>query len=131
MGALQLRNADAAAALQIDRIHAIVTRWRTEELSLDDWNRMYVVVLGFKMPRDGYAQFQYFERVLGSHESGQRLVYAEGLTTRDAALDLLGTIVTDRGAALYFFNDVMRMDRDVLADGAKKRLDQIFQPASQ
>jgi hypothetical protein len=130
MGALQLRNADAAAALQIDRIHAIVTRWRTEELSLDDWNRIYVVVLGFKMPRDGYAQFQYFERVLGSHESGQRLIYAEGLTTRDAALDLLGTIVTDRGAALYFFNDVMRMDRDVMADGAKKRLDQIFPPAS-
>jgi len=56
--------------------------------------------------------------------------YAEGLTTRDAALDLLGTIVIDRGAALYFFNDVMRMDRDVMADGAKKRLDQIFQPAS-
>jgi hypothetical protein len=130
MGALQLRNADAAAALQIDRIHAIVTRWRAEELSLDDWNRMYVVVLGFKMPRDGYAQFQYFERVLGAHENGRRLIYAEGLTTRDAALDLLGTIATDRGAALYFFNDVMRMDRDVMADGAKKRLDQIFPPAS-
>jgi hypothetical protein len=81
------------------------------------------------MPRDGYAQFQYFERVLGAHENGRRLIYAEGLTTREAALDLLGTIVTDRGAGLYFFDDVMRMDRDVMADGAKKRLDQIFPPA--
>jgi len=129
MGPLQLRNADAAAALQIDRIHAIVTRWRTEELSLDDWHRIHVVVLGFKMPRDGYAQFQYFERVLGPRESRRRLIYAEGLTTRAAALDLLGTIVTDRGAASYFFDDVLRMDRDVMADGATKHLDRIFPPA--
>ena len=130
MSAPQLRNADAASALQIDRIHAIVTRWRAEELSVDEWNRIYVVLLGFKMPRDGYAQFQYFERLLGAHESGRRLIYAEGLTTRAAALDLLGTIVTDRGAGIYFFDDVLRMDRDVMADGAKKRLDQIFPPAS-
>lgn len=128
MGELQLRNADAAAVLQIDRIHAIVSRWRNEELSADDWNRVYVVVQGFKMPRDGYAQLQYFERVLGAHESGRRLLYAEGLTTREAALDLLGTIVTDRGAAHYFFDDVMRMDRDVMADGATKHLDRIFGP---
>jgi hypothetical protein len=130
MAPLQLRNADAAAALQMDRMHAIVTRWRAEELSPDDWNRIYVVLLGFKMPRDGYAQFQYFERVLGPHESGRRLIYAEGLTTRAAALSLLGTIVVDRGAAIYFFDDVMRMDRDVMVDGAKRRLDEIFPPAS-
>ena len=130
MSGLQLRNADAAAALQIDRIHAIVTRWRAEELSADEWNRIYVVVLGFKMPRDGYAQSQYFERVLGARENGRRLIYAEGLTTRAAALQLLGTIVTDRGAGVYFFDDVMRMDRDVMADGATKRLEQIFPPGA-
>ena len=124
----QLRNADAAAALQLDRIHAIVTRWRSEEMSRDEWNRVYVVVQGFKMPRDGYAQFQYFERVLGPHESGRRLLYAEGITTREAALDLLATIVTDRGAAHYFFDDVTRMDRDVMADGATKHLDRILGP---
>jgi len=130
MSGLQLQNADAATALQIDRIHAIVTRWRAEELSPEEWKRIYVVLLGFKMPRDGYAQFQYFERLMGAHESGRRLIYAEGLTTRAAALDLLGTIVTDRGAGVYFFDDVMRMDRDVMADGARRRLDQIFPPVS-
>ncbi len=130
MAPLQLRNADAAAALQMDRMHAIVTRWRTEELSPEDWNRIYVVLLGFKMPREGYAQFQYFERVLGPQENGRRLIYAEGLTTRAAGLNLLGTIVTDRGAAIYFFDDAMRMDRDVMADGAKKRLDEMFPQAS-
>jgi hypothetical protein len=59
-------------------------------------------------------------------ESGRRLIYAEGLTTRDAALQLLGTIVTDRGAGIFFFDDEMRMDRDVMADGATKHLRELF-----
>jgi hypothetical protein len=78
------------------------------------------------MPRTENLSIQYFQRVMGRHELGRRLLYAEGIFEREAALGLLGTVVTDRALALAFFGDPMRMDRDFLADGARKRLDALF-----
>jgi len=121
-----LRNAELAARQQLAQIHATVTQWREHVLSQDEWGRIYVVVLGPKMPRDGHAQYQYFERVLGAREGGRRLLYAEGISTCADALTLLGTIVLDREASEVFFGDRTRMDRDVMADGASVYLDELF-----
>lgn len=122
-----LANGDDAAALQIDGLHALVSRWRAE-LSPDEWRRLHVLVLGPKMPRVDNLAIQYFQRVMGRGELGRRLLYAEGIFDRDAALGLLGTVVTDRALAMAFFGDPMRMDRDFLSDGSRKRLDQVFGP---
>jgi len=122
-----LANGDDAAALQIDGLHAVVSRWRAA-LSADDWRRLYVLVLGPKMPRAGNLSIQYFQRVMGRGELDRRLLYTEGIFDRDAALGLLGTVVTDRTLARDFFGDPMRMDRDFLSDGARKRLDRLFDP---
>lgn len=122
-----LANGDDAAALQIDGLHALVSRWRAL-LSADDWRRLHVLVLGPKMPRAGNLSIQYFQRVMGRGELDRRLLYTEGIFDRDAALGLLGTVVTDRALARDFFGDPMRMDRDFLSDGARKRLDRLFDP---
>ncbi|TXL82001.1 hypothetical protein FHP25_02735 [Vineibacter terrae] len=125
MAAPVLANGDDAAALQIDGLHAVVGSWRGA-LTAAQWRQLHVLVLGPKMPRADNLAMQYFERVMGRAERDRRLLYAEGIFDRDGALSLLGTVVTDRALAQAFFGDPMRMDRDFLSDGARKRLDQIF-----
>jgi hypothetical protein len=125
MWAPVLANGDDAAALQIDGLHALVSGWRGA-MPADAWNRLHVLVLGPKMPREGNLSVQYFQRVMGRQELGRRLLYAEGIFEREAALGLLGTVVTDRALAVAFFGDEMRMDRDFLSDGARRRLDALF-----
>lgn len=125
MAPLLLAAADDAAALQIDGLHAVVTRWRAG-LSAEEWGRMHVLVLGPKAPREGNLAMQYFERVLGRRETGRRLIYSENIFARDAALTQLGGLVIDRAVARDFFAEEMRMDRDLLTDGARRRLDQVF-----
>jgi hypothetical protein len=125
MAPLVLAAADDAAAVQIDGLHALVTRWRTE-LTPAEWARLHVLVLGPKAPREGNLAMQYFERVLGRRENGRRLIYSENIFARDAALTQLGGLVIDRAVARDFFAEEMRMDRDLLIDSARKRLDQVF-----
>jgi len=125
MAPLVLAEADDASALQIDGLHAIVTRWRAE-LSAAEWARLHVLILGPKAPREANLAMQYFERVLGRRETGHRLIYSENIFARDAALTQLGGLVMDRAVARDFFAEEMRMDRDLLSDGARKRLDQVF-----
>jgi hypothetical protein len=121
-----LANGDDAAALQIDGLHALVGSWRRDLISAEEWQRIFVVILGPRMPREDNLAQQYFERVMGRVERGRRLIYAEGIFRHDDAAGLLGTIVTDRRLANDFFGQDMRMDRDFLADGATRRLDAIF-----
>ncbi|MGH7353646.1 MAG: hypothetical protein ACRELS_03600 [Candidatus Rokuibacteriota bacterium] len=123
-----LAGADLAAASQLAQLHTIVSGWRQTALTPAEWEQVYVVVLGFKMPREGYTQYQYFERVLGAQQSGRRLIYAEGLARCADAMSLLGTMVLDRRVATSFFADVWRMDRDLMSDGARKYLDGLFGP---
>jgi hypothetical protein len=125
MAPLVLAGADDASALQIDGLHAVVTRWRAE-LPAEEWSRLHVLVLGPKAPREGNLAMQYFERVLGRREVGRRLIYSENIFSRDAALTQLGGLVIDRAVARDFFAEEMRMDRDLLSDGARKRLDRLF-----
>lgn len=125
MAPLVLAAADDAAALQIDGLHALVSGWRAD-LSAQEWARLHVLVLGPKAPREGNLATQYFERLLGRRELGHRLIYSENIFARDAALTQLGGLVIDRAVATDFFAEEMRMDRDLLSDGARKRLDHVF-----
>ncbi len=129
MGPPQLLNADLAAAAQLDSLHAAVAEMRAR-LKPGQWEKLYVLVMGQKMPRVGNIGYEYFVRVMGRNEIERRLLYTEGLGTPDAAAPLVGTVVIDREAANAFFNDRYRLDRDLLSDGARKHLDQMFGPSS-
>jgi hypothetical protein len=125
MAPLVLANATDAAAVQLDGLHALVQAWRAE-MSEAEWQRLYVVILGPRMPRAGNLQFQYFVNALGAPAIDQRLFYAEGIFDVKGGLDLLATIVTDRELSATVFADPLRMDRDLLADGAEAHLLSMF-----
>jgi hypothetical protein len=122
---LVLANATDAARLQLDGLHAAFEPWR-RRLSAEEWARLYVLVLGSKMPRAGNLQFSYFVYAMGEDAVDKRLVYAEGIFSADSAKRLLGTLVTDRGLAEAYFADPIRMDRDLLADAADAHLLRMF-----
>lgn len=119
-----LASADAAGRAQLDGLHALMTRWRAELGPA--WDRAEVVVLGPRQPRVGNLQFLYFERLMGRAAVDRRLFYAEGVFTREGGVDLLGTILLDRGASIGFFGDPRRLERDLLEDAARRHLDRLF-----
>jgi hypothetical protein len=41
-------------------------------------------------------------------------------------MNLLGTILNDRAASLAFFDDPVRLERDLLADAAQRHLNRLF-----
>jgi catechol 2,3-dioxygenase-like lactoylglutathione lyase family enzyme len=124
MRPLVLASADAAAKAQLDGLHALVTRWRAELGPA--WGQVHVVVLGPKQPRPGNVQYEYFVRAMGRAAVGKRLWYAEGVFDKDGGVNLLGTILLDRGASIAFFADPARLERDLLADGAQRHLNRLF-----
>jgi hypothetical protein len=63
---------------------------------------------------------------MGPGAEGRRLWYAEGVFDKDGGLNLLGTILVDRGASLAFFANPVRLERDLLADSAARHLDRLF-----
>jgi phage/plasmid primase-like uncharacterized protein len=88
---LLLANATDAARAQIDGLHAAFEPWR-KQLSAEEWARLYVLVLGSKMPRAGNLQFSCFTCAMGQEAIDKRLVYAEGIFTADGAKQLLGRL---------------------------------------
>jgi len=123
-GPALLANATEAARAQIDALHALVQRYK-REMPAEEWNRLYVVVLGAKLPREGNLQYEYFAAALGEG-CKRRLIYAESVFDKDRALALLATIVADRLVGEAFFDDDARMERDLLADGAAAHLLRLF-----
>jgi hypothetical protein len=120
-----LDNVRDAARAQLDGLDAVTERWRAQ-IGEDDWRRAKVVVLGVRQARADNLQYSYFRRALGPNAENQRLFYAEGLFTEQLGLDLLGTILLDRGVSMAFFGNESRMERDLLGDAAATYLDEMF-----
>jgi hypothetical protein len=110
-----------AARLQIDGMHVQISAWR-KKLSDDEWGKVKIVIMGSQMPRKGNVAVQYFAWLLGETGEGKRIVYAESLYDETRALNLLGTHLLDSQAAIAFFDDPERMERDLLADAARDYL---------
>jgi hypothetical protein len=120
IGPLVLDNIADAARVQIDGYHEQVSAWR-RKLSAEEWSKLRVVVLGSQMPRKNNLAVQYFARILGETGEGRRIIYAEALDEK-RALNLLGTHLLDREISTAFFDDPMRMNRDLLGDAAAEYL---------
>jgi hypothetical protein len=118
---LILANASDAARTAIDALHRQVSQWKGE-MSAEEWNRLLVIVIGKQLPRRGNLAVQYFAHLLGEAGEGKRIIYAEGLGDEPRALDLLATRLVDTQVGTDFFNDPLRMHRDLLSDGARDYL---------
>jgi hypothetical protein len=113
-----------ATRLQLTRLDEVVTIALS---SLQDEERrdLRVIVGGDHQARARNLAMQYFAQRLGeSQEAESQLMYAEGVDTPQAALDLLGVQRVDRAIAGAFFGDPKRLQRDVLGDAAAKLLKQ-------
>lgn len=115
-----MASADIAGRAQLDGLHALTGRVRRSLGA--DWARTRVVVLTPRQPRVGNLQYAYFRRLMGRRAVNKRLFYAENIFAPDGAKNLLGTIELDRGASVAFFRDPLRLERDLLADVAKRHV---------
>ncbi|MEM6856206.1 MAG: hypothetical protein AAF593_17535, partial [Planctomycetota bacterium] len=117
-----LRNAALAAFHELDGLHEVVTRWR-QDLPPEAWDKAYVVVCGGHQSRYRQIAKQYFQGLLGETESTaaeceEHVLYGEGLSDPDAALDLLARHIIDQRSAHLFFGERDRLQRDLLSDAA-------------
>ena len=76
------------------------------------------------MPRRDNVGTQYFARLLGEKGEGKRVLYAEAIFDEARALNLLGTKLIDTRIGEDFFDDPLRMHRDLLGDAARAYLDE-------
>jgi hypothetical protein len=116
-----MSNAAEAARVELDALHRQVTLWRAQ-MSPEEWQRLSVVILGSPLPRRDNLAVQYFARLLGEPGEGRRIIYAESIHDESKALDLMATRAVDTGIGVDFFNDPLRMHRDLLADAARDYL---------
>lgn len=116
-----LANGDDAESFELHNLDAQVMKWKNQ-MTPDEWNRLYVIVSDVHMARDHERYMQYFLFLLKEKEEGKRVIFCENGKDEDDCLKLLSSHITDEYASDYFFNDPMRMHRDFLADGATNYL---------
>ena len=122
--------AQLAVCIQLEQLHALLGRWRNN-LGERRWAGLYVVICGAHQARYREAACQYFGQLLhevegSAAEREDRLVYGEGLTDIDAALDLLARHIVDQRASNILFGDRRRLQEDLLADAAATEVRKLF-----
>lgn len=125
-----LETAQLAVCIELEQLHALLARWRSD-LGEQRWAGLYVVVCGGHQPRYREATCQYFGQLLHQPEGSDaeredRLVYGEGLCDINAALDLLARHIVDQRASNLLFGDRRRLQEDLLADAASAEVRKLF-----
>ena len=121
MTPLVMANVADAAKAAIDMLHRQVLTWKGQ-MSAQEWSSVCVLVIGRQLPRRDNSAVQYFAWLLGTPGENERIIYAEGLADEPRALDLLATHRVDTGIGRDFFDNPIRMKRDLLADGTRNYL---------
>jgi putative intracellular protease/amidase len=121
-GALMLDNNRRAQHAALDGLHAAVTAWLAK-MTEDARTRFYAVVSGSRQARSQDIVMGYFQRLVGEQAAAgaareNRVIYAESTFGEDGALDLVARHIIDQDAGEAFFGDRMRMQRDLLSEGA-------------
>ena len=121
MTPLVMANVAEAARSELDALHRQVSLWRSQ-MTAEEWTSLSVVILGSPLPRKENLTVQYFAGLLGEPGEGRRITFAESIRDETKALDLMATRTVDTTIGVDFFNDPLRMHRDLLADAAKDYL---------
>ena len=127
LGPRLLESTDDATRLQL---HALDRAASTllETLTVAERADVQVVVAGAHQARARSLGMQYFAKLLGD-AAELRLAYAESVETEEEAVQLVGTRRVDRALGLAFFGDAARLERDVLGDSVKVRLER-YEPSA-
>jgi hypothetical protein len=117
MNPLVMANVADSVRGQLDGYHRQVTAWKSR-MTPEDWSRLRVIVMGMALPRKNNTAMQYFERLLGEPGEGGRVIYSESVFDEAKALDALAVRDVDTQIGIDFFNEPLRMHRDLLGDAA-------------
>ncbi|MDI1476519.1 hypothetical protein [Polyangium sp. y55x31] len=130
-----LENIREAAHQNVMTLHAQVTAWAAR-LTPEERARLRVVIGTPHMARPGNISLQYFAAWLGEPSAGRaaderiaegtRIIVAENIFDADRSMALVGTHLVDRAAAAAFFDDPLRLDRDLLSDAAEEAIHALF-----
>lgn len=123
-----MQNTEDAARIQIENIHNAMMKWKSTILSKEeDWNAMKIAVSTSHLARQGNIASQYFARLFSivDIESSDRVWVFEEFSL-EKVKNLIKTEVVDQEISVGFFDDPRRMYVDVLSDGARKVLDEMF-----
>lgn len=118
---LVMANVSEAAQATLEAIDTVVQRWK-QDLPAAEWKRLRVIVMGRQLPRKDSLAVQYFAWLFNTQGEGERIIYAEGIPDEEGAIKLLGTHLIDTQVGIDFFDDPIRMKRDLLGDAAKETL---------
>jgi hypothetical protein len=121
-GAQMLNNNTRAQRAALDGLHAAVTAWLAS-MTEDVRAKLCVVVCGAHQARSQDIVMEYFQHLLGEQAATgaareNRLIYTESTFGEEGALDVIARHVIDQDAGEAFFGDRMRLQRDLLSEGA-------------
>ncbi|MEM8702145.1 MAG: hypothetical protein AAGF82_10000 [Pseudomonadota bacterium] len=117
-----------AARTELEALHRAVTAAR-DDLSADEWDRIYVVSHGGPDVRAVNVVRLYLQRVMpGKMDAGQ-VLFAVDTHGKDKMIDYAGYVRMQRIVGAWAFGDPKRMEVDLLGYEAGAILDEII-PAS-
>lgn len=117
---LILENFKIAARDHINQLDHAFDRLK-ERLSKEDRAHLYAFTYGPRGPRGDNLITQYLAFLVGQDQliEGERVLYAEGLSSAKETFDLVAKYNIEQALGVMFFNDSMALQRDVLADSAR------------
>lgn len=117
-GVVLERLSTSATDLVLTALHA-ATETVLASFDPEERRTFQVVVAGSHQARERNFGTQYFRQRLAEREEDERRVlYAEGATSLNEALEVVAKQRADRQLAKAFFGDDARMQRDLLGDAA-------------
>jgi hypothetical protein len=130
-----LENMRDAVREQVVTMHTQVKAW-SAGMTPEEMAKLRVVIGTVHMARPGNVAVQYFQAWLGEPPAGHladervsetaRVIVGEGLFDAERLLALVGTHLVDRAAAAMFFDDPLRLDRDLFSDFAEAVVPEIL-----
>jgi putative intracellular protease/amidase len=132
-GVLMLGNNTRAQRAALDGLHAAVTALLAK-MTKEVREKLCVVVCGSHQARSQDIVMEYFQHLLderaatgAAHEN--RLIYTESTFGEEGALDLIARHIIDQDAGEAFFGDRMRLQRDLLSEGAADYIESLLAPS--
>ncbi len=83
-----------------------------------NWKNIYILQCGSHMPREKNLVSQYFQKLYNIKYEGDQFVYSED-GSEDGCKNVFATHLIDQGLSLNFFQESLRMHRDLLGDDAE------------
>lgn len=118
-------NMRAAARTELDALHRAVSSAR-EDLSADDWNRLYVVSHGGPDVRAVNVVRLYLQRVMPAKMDAGQVLFAVDTHGKENMIDFAGYVRMQRIVGAWAFGDPKRMEVDLLGYEAGAILDEII-----